>query len=418
MSDHQRDRDDIGPDSSSEEPTTEEGPTPQPAGSGPGEYVGRAQPIDPGRRPPQLEDVAEDDGDVESEPPPGGHRGPATAPAEADLGRLRARPGSPDPPARGGSRRLRQAAAMGAVERVRGEADFPVVLRGYDRAAVDAYVAEVAQLVAELEATQLPESVVRRALDDVGDETSEILKHAHEAAAETTARSRTQAEGRLRRADQEADLTRREAEEYARRLEEDSGAIWQERQRLLDEIRQLADDVLATADDAADRMSPPAGLEEMAGRRSPDGGAPGEPPPGRPFGAVGGADAVGELSDEPEGDEAEGRRVGAPRDDRLVADAAADDEDEQLDAEADADIDDGAEAVGADDVERIDPGDDTGPLEDEPTLAEDRFGTPPSEEQTFVTGPAAARDVADDDPPTEENRLDDDEPAGGGRGAH
>ena len=39
--------------------------------------------------------------------------------------------------------------------------DFPVVLRGYDRMAVDAFMKRMAQLVAELHATSSPEGAVR-----------------------------------------------------------------------------------------------------------------------------------------------------------------------------------------------------------------------------------------------------------------
>ncbi|HEV2074798.1 MAG TPA: DivIVA domain-containing protein, partial [Thermoleophilaceae bacterium] len=167
-------------------------------------------------------------------------------------------PPAPPPALRGrGQRRARPTAGLSAVDQVR-KAEFPVVLRGYDRAAVDAYVAEVAQLVAELEATQLPETVVQRALDQVGEETSTILKRAHEAAEEIAARSRSQAAGRVQRAESEAETIRREAEEDVRRLEEDARSIWQERSRLLDELRRLADEVLTVADDAGDRISPPA----------------------------------------------------------------------------------------------------------------------------------------------------------------
>ncbi|HEY1273478.1 MAG TPA: hypothetical protein VGF25_01135 [Thermoleophilaceae bacterium] len=135
--------------------------------------------------------------------------------------------------------------------------EFPVVLRGYDRQAVDDYVAEVAQLVAELEATQLRESVVQRALDEVGEQTSSILQRAHEAAEEIAARSRAQAEGRIQRAEREAEITRRDADEYSEQVVVDTKKLWDERQRLLEEIRQLADEVLATADDALDRVKEP-----------------------------------------------------------------------------------------------------------------------------------------------------------------
>src|ERR1044072_7835381 len=77
--------------------------------------------------------------------------------------------------------------------------DFPLVLRGYDRAAVDAYVETMTRLVRDLEATQLRENVVQRALDEVGEQTASILQRAHETAEEITARSRAKAEGRLQR---------------------------------------------------------------------------------------------------------------------------------------------------------------------------------------------------------------------------
>jgi hypothetical protein len=136
-------------------------------------------------------------------------------------------------------------------------------MRGYERAAVDAYVADVAQLVAELEATQLPESVVERALDQVGDQTSAILKHAHEASEEITARARARAEEQLTRAEREANALRREAEDRARRVEDDTREVWEERRRLIEDIRHLADDVLGLADDALDRLPAPGAAAEV-----------------------------------------------------------------------------------------------------------------------------------------------------------
>ena len=50
------------------------------------------------------------------------------------------------------------------------DVDFPVVLRGYDRVAVDAYVRRASQLVAELNAGRSPQAAVRRALERVGEE--------------------------------------------------------------------------------------------------------------------------------------------------------------------------------------------------------------------------------------------------------
>ena len=130
-------------------------------------------------------------------------------------------------------------------------------MRGYDRAAVDAWREEVAELVLQLEDQAPRDAAVKRALDEVGKETSAILQRAHEAADDIASRSRSQAEGRLQRAEREAEITVSEAEARVVELDEDYKRIWEERARLLEEMRQLADDVLGVADDAADRIEPP-----------------------------------------------------------------------------------------------------------------------------------------------------------------
>jgi cell division septum initiation protein DivIVA len=84
------------------------------------------------------------------------------------------------------------------------DTEFQVALRGYDRAAVDRYVEHVNRLLAELEISSSPESAVRHALDEVSEETRDILQHAHDTAEEITARSRSRADDRLQQAEQEA----------------------------------------------------------------------------------------------------------------------------------------------------------------------------------------------------------------------
>jgi cell division initiation protein len=148
-----------------------------------------------------------------------------------------------------------------ATERIENRS-FPVVMRGYDRAAVDTFVQEVLGLVRELEARQSQESVVQRAIEEVGEETASILQRAHETADEIAARSRAQAEGRIQRAEREAELVRQEADAFSEKIVVDTRLLWEERQRLIDDIRQLADDVLATAEEAAERVSMPQMLSE------------------------------------------------------------------------------------------------------------------------------------------------------------
>jgi len=143
-----------------------------------------------------------------------------------------------------------------------GERSFPVVMRGYDRAAVDAFVQEVRELVADLESRQSQETVVQRALAEVGEETSSILQRAHETADEIAARSRAQAEGRIQRAEREAELVRRQADAYSEKIVVETRLLWEERQRLIEDLRQFADDVLNTADDASERLTMPQMLSE------------------------------------------------------------------------------------------------------------------------------------------------------------
>jgi cell division initiation protein len=140
---------------------------------------------------------------------------------------------------------------------------FPVAMRGYDRAAVDTFLQEVVQLISDLESRQTQDTVVQRAIAEVGEETAGILQRAHETAEEIAARSRAQAEGRIQRAEREAELLRQEADAYSEKIVYDTRILWEERQRLIDDIRQLADDVLGTADEAAERVSMPQMISEQ-----------------------------------------------------------------------------------------------------------------------------------------------------------
>jgi cell division septum initiation protein DivIVA len=154
------------------------------------------------------------------------------------------------------------------------DANFPLAVRGYDRRAVDEFMEELRTLVADLEAHQTREGVVQKALDELGEETAGILQRAHETADEIAARSRAQADGRLQRAEREAEIVKRDADEYAEQVVVDTRLLWDERQRLIEDIRHLADVVLGTADDAMERLKLPAPLaaaeqeEEQAGGRA------------------------------------------------------------------------------------------------------------------------------------------------------
>jgi DivIVA domain-containing protein len=166
----------------------------------------------------------------------------------------------------------RFARSASASERLR-EVSFPLVMRGYDRHAVDQFLSELLALVDELESRQTREGVVQKALDELGEETAGILQRAHETADEITARSRAQADTRLQRAEREAEILRRDADDYAEQVIVDTRLLWEERQRLIEDVRQLADEVLGTADDAMERLKLPEQLGTAAGE------ATGEPLP-------------------------------------------------------------------------------------------------------------------------------------------
>jgi DivIVA domain-containing protein len=135
-------------------------------------------------------------------------------------------------------------------------AEFPVVLRGYEREAVDRYIAELAALIERLESRQARESVVQRALEEVGEETSAILKQAHETADDITARSRSQAEDRMEVARQEAEAITREAKLEATELKRETEGLQVERANIVEELRRFAADALALADATTERLDP------------------------------------------------------------------------------------------------------------------------------------------------------------------
>jgi chromosome segregation ATPase len=132
--------------------------------------------------------------------------------------------------------------------------DFPVVLRGYDRIAVDAYVKQTSQLVAELQATRSPEAAVRRALERVGEEVSGILQRAHDTAGQITGQSRSEAEDRLEAARHEAEQITAAAESRVKELDADTDRIWAERLRIVEDTRELARQLVGLSDSAAERF--------------------------------------------------------------------------------------------------------------------------------------------------------------------
>jgi cell division septum initiation protein DivIVA len=139
---------------------------------------------------------------------------------------------------------------------VAADADFPIVLRGYDRDAVDAYVRATSQMVAELQARSSPQAAVKRALERVGEDVSGILQRAHDTAEQITSGSRREAEDRLEVARTEAARTGADAERRVRELDVDTDRIWAERDRIVGDTRELARQLIELAEVAAARFPP------------------------------------------------------------------------------------------------------------------------------------------------------------------
>lgn len=131
------------------------------------------------------------------------------------------------------------------------DVSFPLAVRGYDRAAVEAYVERVNHLIAELEISRSPRAAVRHALDRAQEDVSGILQRAQETAEEITASARKEAEEGAARtgaqaakllvdANDRADRTRTEAEEVLAKAKA-------EEERTLATARAEAEEILSRA---------------------------------------------------------------------------------------------------------------------------------------------------------------------------
>ena len=146
-----------------------------------------------------------------------------------------ARAGDDERPGRRfGSTRVLTAADRDRILKDARSVEFPVGLRGYERGAVDRYVERMSRLITELEMSSSPEAAVRHALDEVSEETRDILQRAHQTADEITARSRSKADDRLQQAEHESEELHQSA---LRRAAEARDAAKAE----ADQIRETAD---------------------------------------------------------------------------------------------------------------------------------------------------------------------------------
>ena len=118
--------------------------------------------------------------------------------------------------------------------------EFSASRRGYDRGEVDQYVEKVSRIVVELEAMRSPDAVIERALADVGEETSAILRRARKAAEEIIADAEDQIRDRNEQAEAHARELREDADHYSARIKADG-------EEVVEKARSEADQILAQA---------------------------------------------------------------------------------------------------------------------------------------------------------------------------
>jgi DivIVA domain-containing protein len=152
--------------------------------------------------------------------------------------------------------------------------DFSSSRRGYDRAEVDSYVERVSRIVVELEAMRSPDAVIERALADVGEETSSILRRARKAAEEIIADAEEQARVRSEQTEAQAWATREDADRYAARVKGEGekvlGDARAEAEKALGDARAEAEKALGDARAEAERTGTQATADGQRVREDAD----------------------------------------------------------------------------------------------------------------------------------------------------
>ena len=181
---------------------------------------------------------------------------------------------------------------------------FQTVLHGYDRDAVDDYIDglehEIGQMAAKLSAQRSappppPAPSVEDEIARVGQETSAILRVAHEQAAEITRRARVEAERCVADAASNAVAMTDDAKRKLRQLDSETDAVWTERIRLIDDVRNVATSLFSLAEDACDRFPE----EGDRGGATASASATQAPPKATPAAQPNGASAPGAKSAAP-----------------------------------------------------------------------------------------------------------------------
>ena len=153
------------------------------------------------------------------------------------------------------------------------QVQFPQAVRGYDREAVDGYVDRVRAVISELEASSSPDTAVQRAIEEITDETREVLLRAQQSAQEITTRARDRSDALLEKTESETTETRdtadrettelrdtaeRETTELRATARREVEELWNAAQREVSELRATAhrevEELWATAQQEAAQL--------------------------------------------------------------------------------------------------------------------------------------------------------------------
>jgi cell division septum initiation protein DivIVA len=135
---------------------------------------------------------------------------------------------------------------------------------GYNRAAVDARIAELEAELAELRAMPSQPSI-NEEIERLGEQTASILVVAHDQANQTTRAAEEKAQATTRLAQEEADrciahaasnavaITEKAKRELSE-LDEETDTVWRERTRLLEDAETVGNALIAMAAEAKARF--------------------------------------------------------------------------------------------------------------------------------------------------------------------
>jgi hypothetical protein len=132
-------------------------------------------------------------------------------------------------------------------------AQFPVGRLGYNRAAVDARIAELEAELEELRAMP-PQPSITEEIERLGEQTASILVVAHDQAHATTRLAQEQADRCIADAASNAVAITEKAKRELIEIDEETDTVWRERTRLLEDARNVGSALIALSEAAAARF--------------------------------------------------------------------------------------------------------------------------------------------------------------------